>query len=407
MDNPKTIGNVNVLNLVDATPESVAGIRRIENINLAICTAATLPLLNRLNPNNVNATIQVPAGANLIFKIGVMQVNADFFKNVERKIYFFVTGQLIIEPGVPLAEIEKGLAGVAVTGQFLCPEDLMGAFNAKSNTIIGETVAYPPFKHFIKGDLRLDPGFLSNIADGTEICVLGDLLAPRVLPNELLNQKIRQIFVSGDIICHEENALVLRGKLYKNLGDFETIPGGYVWVEKPLTLDTETLEYLPGKKLFCKELVRIALDVTPAALDQAVESLIAKDLLLCPAALKPVAAQKCSLFDTRAIFYTDELWLVEDDQTWQTWRFENLKGTATLVVTGELTIDPAISPTVLSERSSKIHNFGQIRCAAEQEGALDQRLVTREGEIEVVSKDEPQAEEIRPDYVANVNVLTL
>ena len=407
MDNPKTIGNVNFLNLVNATPESVAGIRHIENINVAVYTPATVALLHQMNPNNVNATIEIPSGANMVMKTGQMQVNADFFKNVKRKIYLFVTGQLIIEPGVPMEEIDKGLAGIAVTGQFFCPEDLMGAFNTLPNTIIGQSVTYPPFKRFIKGDLRFEPEFLNGLTDGTEICVLGDLLAPKVLSNELLERKIGRIFVSGDVICHAENAQALHSKLYKSSGNFETVPTGYVWVEKPLVLDGDTLDYLPGKQLFCKELVCIGREVDPSALDQNVESLIAKDLLLSPAALKPVVAKKCRLFDTRAIFYTDELWLVQDEQTWQAWRFDNLPGTATLVVTGELTIDADIAPAVLSERISKIHNFGQIRCAPEQRAAIEMRLATREGEIEVVSKDEPPSEEIRPDYIGNVNMLTL
>jgi hypothetical protein len=118
-------------------------------------------------------------------------------------------------------------------------------------------------------------------------------------------------------------------------------------------------------------------------------------------------AKKCHLFDTTAIFFTGELWLVQDEQSWQAWRFDNLQGTASLVVTGELTIDPTIPPAVLSERISKIHNFGLIRCALEQRAAIEVRLTTREGEIEVISKDEPPAEEIRPDYIGNVNMLTL
>ncbi len=283
----------------------------------------------------------------------------------------------------------------------------MGAFNAKPNTIIGMSVAYPPFKHFIKGDLRLEAEFLNSLADGTEICVLGDLSAPKVLPNELLERKIGRIFVSGDVICHEENAQALHARLYKSSGNFETVPSGYVWVEKPLVLDGDTLDYLPGKQLFCKELVRIAADVDPATLDRQVDSLIAKDLLLSPAALKPVVAKKCRLFDTKAVFYTDELWLVQDEQTWQAWRFDNLPGTATLVVTGELSIDAAILPDVLSQRISKIHNFGLIRCAPEQRAAIEMRLVTREGEIAVATKDEPSSEETRPDYIGNVNMLTL
>jgi len=407
MDNPKTIGNVNFLNLVSATPESVAGIRHIENINVAVYTPETVSLLHQMNPDNVNATIEIPSGANMVMKTGQMQVNADFFKNVERKIYLLVTGQLIIEPGVPVEEIDKGLAGIAVTGQFFCPEDLIGALNTIPNTIIGQSVTYPPFERFIKGDLRLEPEFLNGLSDGTEICVLGDLLAPKVLSNELLERKIGRIFVSGDMICHEENAQALHSKQYKSSGNFETVPTGYVWVEKPLVLDGDILDYLPGKQLFCKEIVRIGMEVDAAALDRNVESLIAKDLLLSPAALKPVVAKKCRLFDTKAIFYTDELWLVQDEQTWQAWRFDNMKGTATLVVTGELTIDPAIPPAVLSGSISKIHNFGQINCAAEQRAAIEMRLVTREGQVEVSSKDEEPAGENRPDYIGNINMLTL
>jgi hypothetical protein len=52
-------------------------------------------------------------------------------------------------------------------------------------------------------------------------------------------------------------------------------------------------------------------------------------------------AKKCHLFDTTAIFFTGELWLVQDEQSWQAWRFDNLQDTVTLVVTGELSIDPA------------------------------------------------------------------
>ena len=42
-------------------------------------------------------------------------------------------------------------------------------------------------------------------------------------------------------------------------------------VEEPLVLDSDTLEYLPGKKLYCKEMVRIAPDVAPQAFDQHLE----------------------------------------------------------------------------------------------------------------------------------------
>ena len=409
MDNPKTIGNVKFLNLVNATETSIAGIGRIGNINLAVYTAETFPLLNRLNPGNLNATIEVPSGSNLVVRTGQVQVNADFFKNAGKPIFFLVTGQLVVEPGVPVEDIEKGLAGIAVTGQFYCPEDRVGTFNAKPNTVIGQSLAYPAFKHFVKGKLILDPAWLSGLEEGAEISVLGDLSVPKVLPNELLERKIGKVFVSGSIKCHEENAQAIRARLYKSGGNMKTVPAGYEWIEKPLALDNEMLEILPGKNLYCTELVQIADEVDPAALDQHIERLFAEDLLLSPARLKPVLAGKCSLFDTQAIFYPDTLWLVQDEQTWHEARFANQKSTATLVVRGELALDSAIPPAMLSERLSKVHNFGLIRCTPEQREAIETRLATREGEIEEIKPGEEQQEEeeTREDYIGNVNYLVL
>lgn len=409
MDNQKTIGNVNFLNLTNATEASVAGIRRIGNINLAVYYPETFSLLNRLNPGNVNAAIEVPSGSNLVIKTGQVQVNADFFKNAVKAVFFLVTGQLVVEPGVPVEEIEKGLAGIAVNGQFFCPEDLVGAFNAKPNTVVGQSVAYPPLEHFVNGKLTLDAAWLNGLNDGAEICVLGDVRAPKVLPNDLLERKIGKLYVSGGIQCHEENARAIRARLYKSKGEFKTIPAGHEWIEKPLVLDSETLEILPGKSLYCSELVQIADEVTPAALDAQIERLVGEDLLISPAALKPVLARKCNLFETRAIFYSDQLLLVQDERTWQESRFASLKGTATLVVRGELTFDPAVSPATLSERFSKVHNFGLIRCTPEQLLAIETRLATREGEIEEMlpGKESEPEEAPREDHIGNVNYLVL
>jgi hypothetical protein len=412
MENPKTIGNVNVLNLVNATQESASGIQRIGNINFALVTPETAPLLQRISVGNINASVEIPSGSNLVSQIGQFLVNADFFKNVERKIFFLITGQLIVEPGVPAEEIEKSLAGLAVTGQFFCPEGLMGAFNAKSYHVTGQSIAYPPFKHVFINSLTLDPGFLNGLEDGAEISLLGGLSVPKVLANDLLERKIGKMYVSGEILCHEENAQAIRARLYKSPASFKTIPAGFILVEKPLVIDNDTLEYLPGAKLFCKELVRITAGVDPRAFDQRVEQLIAEDVLLCPSSLKPVLAPKCNLFETKAIFYQDELWLVQDEQTFRNASFDGLRdraGTATLVVTGELTLDPAIPPATLTERLSKIHNFGLIRCAPEQHDAINSRLSTREGQIEDVLpvQEQPQEEEPRKDYIGNVNYLVL
>jgi hypothetical protein len=134
-----------------------------------------------------------------------------------------------------------------------------------------------------------------------------------------------------------------------------------------------------------------------------------EDMLLSPASLKPILAGKCDLFETRAVFFADELWLVRDEQTWQDWRFKNLKGTATLVVTGELELDAAITPEALSQGLSKVYNYGLIRCTPEQQAAIEPRLAARDGQIEQAGVEEEPGVHVeeRADFIANVNFLTL
>ncbi len=407
MDTPKTIGNVNFLDLTRATEASVATIKQINNINMVIYTPETYPLLARLNPGNVNGTLLVPTGASVVTQTGKMLVNAEFFKSAERPIYILVTGKLLVEPGVPADEVEKNLAGFAVTGHFLCPDDLMGAFNSKPNAVVGTMQAYPSLEHFFTGCLALDTDFLNNLADGAEISVVGGLEAAKVLPNDLIERKLGKLFVSGGVTCHAENAQAIRSRLFRSQPEFRVIPAGYEWVKKPLVLDADTLDILPGRKLYCKELVQVGPGVSAADLDGRVDGLIAEDLLIAPAALKPALASRCNLFETRAVFHPDELWLVQDDQMLDPARFERLQGTATLVVTGELAIDPGVAPSVLAAKLSKVHNLGAISCTPEQRAVLEERLGLREGHIAAGKEEAEEEEQPRPDFIPNVNHLAL
>jgi hypothetical protein len=73
---------------------------------------------------------------------------------------------------------------------------------------------------------------------------------------------------------------------------------------------------------------------------------------------------------------------LDGEQTLRAARFDYLDGRATLVVFGELAIDPNVEPRMLADRLAGVHNFGEIRCTPEQMGALEARLVTSEGELQ-------------------------
>jgi hypothetical protein len=149
-------------------------------------------------------------------------------------------------------------------------------------------------------------------------------------------------------------------------------------------------------------MAQIGQDVTAEMLDQALEKLVVKDVLICPVGLRTTVARKCNLLETKAVFYPGELWLVEGELTLLASRFNYLEGKATLVVQGELTVASEVEPRLLAERLEKVHNFGEIFCTRDQMGALQSRLGINEGEFMDV-----MAEGEEPGTIGNVAYLKL
>lgn len=409
MEQKKIIHNLNILDLRNATEESVAEIGEIGNLNLLIYSKETAHLVTRIKVGNLNGTVELPASATLRQVTGQVTIGRGYFGEQE-PIVLVATGQITIEPDVVAEEVEAALDGLTVTGEFICPRHVAGVIRAKASHVTGQIVTYPPFARVKFDGLTLDEHYLRALDDGTELAVVGRLHVPQVLPNDLLEQKIKKLFVSGKIECHEENAHAIQARLVDGSGNVKTIPAGFELVKRPLVLDATLLSSLPAKKLYCTERVQIEGDVNSSALDKHLDSLISEDMVLCPAALKDVLVKKCDLLKNRVVFYEGELWLVDDERELQAFHFDYLEGKATLVVTGEATLDSELDPKVLADRLAKVHNLGLIRCTPEQMAAIEARLGMRDGDL----KDSTPSEKPDPDeetggviHIKNANYLTL
>lgn len=401
------IGNVNTLDMRHATAESVAEIRKIGNVNVLLYSRETAHLVPRLNMGNVNVSVEAPDEAQVV--TGQVVITPEYFQGREQPLFLVVTGQVLVKPDVVPEDVEKGLAGMAVVGQILCPEPVLGVMQAKTTQLVGQSLGYPPSGRVIIGSLNLDEPFVKGLEDGSELVIVGSLRVPHVLPNDLLEQKLGTLFVAGGIRVHEENADVIAERLTNGSRKMTVVPAGFALVANPLVLDDTVLEALPAPKLFCLERVEVDPATSPDVLEERLEQIVARDLLLCPAALKGVMSLKCNLLETQAIFYEGELWLVEGAEKLSPSRFEYLSGKATLVVTGALKIDPGVEPKVLADRLVKVHNQGAIKCTPEQLGAIQARLGLNEGILGGAAAEE--MEETEPDVdtrrVGNVNHLVL
>jgi hypothetical protein len=406
MSTGKKIGNINLLDLRKATPESVAEIAGIGNVNVVMYTPATAGLLAKLNIGNLNAAEEVPAEAKIDVITGQITYKKESFENLDAPSYTIIIGQAIVEPGVTAEAVLKNFSGIAVVGQLVVPEALLGAFQSKLRNSPGQLKSYPVLKQIRSGSWDLNENALRMLADGSEITLLGRLNAADILPNDLLERKIARLFALEGVNCREENAETLKARLVDGSGAVKAVPAGFEVVEQPLRLDATLLENLPSKKLYCKERVLIDAGVSAGLLDASLEALRCEEMILAPVDLKSVLARKINLLRSKAIFYEGLLYLVEDAQVLQPSYFESVAGKVTLVVTGELTVDPALDGPTLTARLARVHNFGAIRCTPAQMGAIQACLGSQEGALVDSSRKEEPAE-LDENFIGNANYLAL
>ncbi len=402
----KSIGNVGVLDLRTATEDSVAEIKSIGNVGMVVTSPETAHLLPRLNAGNIGSTIEAPADARLLS--GQVIINRNYFKDQPAPLHLVVTGQIVVEPEVQAADIEQGLGALYVSGQVFCPEHLSGAIQAKLRALQGQFQVYDGSLRLVLGDLVLDEHTLPVLEDGVQFAVVGQVRVPKVVDNELLARKLGKLHLIGGLLCHEENAQAILSRLEEKTGMAKKtiIPAGFELVGSSLVIDAANLGTLPGRRLYCTKKVQLGADVEAQALDQAIENLVAKDLLLYPKALEETLARKSELASTQAVPYEGELWQVEDVTQLPASRFEYLEGKATLVVLGVLTIDPEVEPKILAERLFKVHNKGVIKCTKAQLGAIQARLGLNKGGV-LESSDKKEEAEDEEEGIGNVGHLKL
>jgi hypothetical protein len=407
MDNGKVIGNVNVLDIRKATDESIASIKRIGNVNIVIYTPETAHLISQMNIGNMNISLEIKSESEVKTTIGKVLINKSFIKEMMSDVYLLVIGQVVVEADVTPDDLQKSLDGLSVIGQIICPDSVLGVIQSKSAQVIGNTTTYPPFADIRMESVTLDSDFLKGLADGTELAIVGNLKATKVLPNELVEQKINKLFISGNVTLPEENLTAIQPRLMSGYKKLEVIPSGTQWVDKPLQLDSYLLENLPARKLFCTEYIEVTADVSPALFDQSLDKIKSKSILLAPANLKEVVTPKIDVMEDRVIFYQGELVLVDDSRKIKPVHLSAKSGKVTWVVMGDLVIDEDVTPKLLEEKLEKVHNLGVIKCSEEQMPVIESKLGLKNGVLTTSDELEDQEEVVDGHYISNANFLTL
>jgi hypothetical protein len=402
------IRNVGVLDMRKATEETVSRHTEFENVGVLVYSAESRRLLAGTRMTNVGMAIEAPSSARLVQ--GALTVSAAFLSERSTPLDLAVTGQLIVGADVGAKELDSGLGELVVAGEIVCPEALEGLLQSKLRRHTGATWTYRAGAdtRLVTRKLTLDEAFLRSLPDGSRVVALRAVEAPDILPSELLAQKIGALEARRSVRCRGENAEAIRAVLAgSRRPSVRVVPIGFEPVDRPLRLDRRTLRALPGTRLCCSETVVVADEVSEENLSNGVEGLVAEDLLICPARLQGVMVTICNLVETTAIFYEGELWRIDGEETLRQSRFDFLNGSATMLVTGVLQIEPGVEAATLFERVAAVHNFGVIMCTPDQASALQARLVTNEGEIAASTEGSDGREVEGSPGMQNIGVLTL
>ncbi len=373
--------NVGIVDIRKASADTLGEVSMV-NVGMVLHSRETAGLLKVARSINVGKYVEVPPESTVMMETTVL--SESYLKIQPAPLDLVAFGPVIISSDVTEATLDQNLSRLSFfNGPLICPERLAGLLRSRIYHSEGSTILYNSTQvQITMGKLILDETYLHSLDNGSELIVVGPLRLPQVLPNDLLEQKIQRLHTFDGIVCHEENVAFLRTHLDDGTKKMKIIPAGFELLETPLRLGPTELESLPARKLYCTEWVQIDPEVTSAALDAHLEALISEAHIFCPAALKEAIFRKCDWRKNRLTLYKGELWLVENDWELPAYAFERLTDKATLVVFGELTLDPEIAPHLLAERLDRVHNLGEIQGTGEQLEALRTRLGIQEGELE-------------------------
>lgn len=354
------IGNVGLLNLVNATEESIKGIERIENVGLVLYGKETAHLLTRLNIGNIGSSIEVPSGYRLYN--GVFNLDQNYLSSIVEPVLLLVNGMVIIDRNVQPDEIQAGQLNLMVNGKVYSPAHLSGVTGrmlTKSNGAVETYYGAPP--RFENGKFTLTNSFLQSINEPLFLVVNGLLTFAQDLNLELFNEKLNKLEVNGKIEIFENQ----ESHLYKKAASLTTckveiIPAGFEVLGKPLRMNARSIRRFQQKNWYTNKPVIIESDVTREMLTKAIEKIHSTSVIICHEEVEDLVYEQLSLMETEVLPYENNFILIEGEEVWSNDQFQALDQPANFIVNGQLVLDGDVSEVVLRSKVSTIDILGEV-----------------------------------------------
>ncbi|GEM_PF-683428 len=402
------IKNVGVLDARKAAPEVIRSIGKLNNVGILAISPENKAEFARIAMENVGSMLELEEDYK--FHTGNKTINRQLLEDADPGIKLCLVGMLTVEPDVTPELLQTKLLGLYLVGQAMVPERLYGAFMRAVKEVTGNVEVIPDAGPDFKGQchtgkLTLTNSWLEGLADGEELMVVGKLALDEALDPDLFARKVKALRVSGVILGLDTQEQMLRKVLlHPEQTKLKLAKAGCHNLSNGERLDAFALMSIT-KPLVCSSgKVILEGDVTTDLLAE-------KEILFEAAAVYFPKALMQAMFSrlvppTKGFPYEPEtLELVTGEQRMTSARLDSMTERSTLVVIGELEIDPAVKAEAIAARIATLDNYGKITASADVASILQSRLRSDEGCIDLFGKEESSAEEQQFDHVIE-NVAT-
>lgn len=397
------IGNVGLLNLLNATEESVMAYESFGNVGAVLYRTGQSHLLSLLNIGNMGRAIEVPDEYG--YYNGVFNIDSSYLDSLDGELKLVVNGLAIIGQDVRPEQLAAGLLKVNVHGEIYVPSGLEGVasriFTEGNHVVKVYEGAKPRFEN---GSFVLSSAFLQSVEEPANLVVNGLLTLPKDLDLVLFTEKINQIQVNGMISVHEEHAPYL----YKKMdtapnGVVEVIPSGYDVLKKTLRLNSRSIKSFRGKKLLTKKPLIFGADISRDAFEKAVEKIDSNSFIICSEELEDLVYEKLEHMETEVLSFADHFTFIEGEQQWSLEQLMSWERPVNLIVDGVLKLESDVTVESVKEKLAALDLFGEIQAQPELAGVLQSKLRVSEGRIKVKGQLQEQSD----TNVQNIGELAL
>lgn len=382
----KLIKNAVMLDMTNATPESVEGLTVKNAVNVFV-TPSTRPLLGKVNIGNIVNVTEVADGA--VFSM--MNGNSVFDGNIstsagDKKVYTYINGNGFVNNDVT-AETFACIfsAGGKVNGNITLPNTLAAMMPVLKVEVNGNATVYPADTLLYRQSITINDGFLSGLDEGSKITVFGTVYVSPDTNTELFNKHISELTIFGDAIIYQKQKEAFYRAARKYSG-VSVVPDNYEYLDMPLFIGSANIYTLKGKSIYTRGDVCFKNEIDKNIINNIDFKIETEGMVIVPEAIADNIFDriKTNSFNT----YKGKLIIVNDEIT-----LRKPKSMQSYIVKPDagLTIPEDITADDIQEYIGNIFLYGTIYLREAQMESVMEKIVINEGGIEIID-DTPQEE---------------